>query len=47
MKDNFDGLEEYSNVFPIDWCKQIIKRFEEMSASQLTNLESKYPRTRT
>ena len=40
MEGNFDGVEEYPNAFPIDWCKQVIKRFEEMSASQFTNLES-------
>tara|TARA_B100001287_G_scaffold122592_1_gene103375 strand:+ start:3282 stop:3857 length:576 start_codon:yes stop_codon:yes gene_type:complete len=40
MEGNFDGVEEYPNAFPIDWCKQVIKRFEEMSSSQFTNLES-------
>ena len=30
MEGNFDGVEEYPNAFPIDWCKQVIKRFEEM-----------------
>ena len=40
MYNNFDGIEEYPNAFPIDWCKQVIKRFKEMSANQLTNLES-------
>ena len=40
MEGNFDGVEEYPNAFPIDWCKQVIKRFEEMSANNLTNLQS-------
>ena len=31
MEGNFDGVEEYPKCFSIDWCKQVIKRFEEMS----------------
>ena len=42
MEGNYDGVEEYPNAFPIDWCKQVIKRFEEMSANQFiqTNIEA-------
>lgn len=40
MDGNFDGIEEYNNAFPLDWCKQVIKRFEEMSRNQMTNLQS-------
>jgi len=40
MEGNFDGIEEYPNAFPIDWCRQVIKRFEEMSSKQITTLQS-------
>ena len=47
MEGNFDGVEEYPNAFPIDWCKQVIKRFEEMSACLLYTSPSPRDRTRS
>jgi len=39
MDDNFDGVEVYDNVYPIAYCKQIIKRFEELSSMQMTAIQ--------
>jgi|TARA_A200000159_G_C7150197_1_gene266860 hypothetical protein len=39
MDDNFDGVEVYDNVYPIDFCKQVIKRFEELSSMQMTAIQ--------
>ena len=36
MEDNFNGIEEYRNVFPIDYCKQLIETFEQRASMQLT-----------
>ena len=37
MEDNFNGIEEYRNVFPIDYCKQLIETFEQRASRlQLT-----------
>ena len=37
MEDNFNGIEEYRNVFPIDYCKQLIETFEQRAPDmQLT-----------
>ena len=36
MEDNFNGIEEYRNVFPIEYCKQLIETFEQRAQMQLT-----------
>ena len=36
MEDNFNGIEEYRNVFPIDYCKKLIETFEQRAQMQLT-----------
>ncbi len=36
MEDNFNGIEEYRNVFPIEYCKQLIETFEQRASMQLT-----------
>ena len=36
MENNFNGIEEYRNVFPIDYCKQLIETFEQRASMQLT-----------
>ena len=36
MEDNFNGIEEYRNVFPIEYCKKLIETFEQRAQMQLT-----------
>ena len=36
MEDNFNGIEEHRNLFPIDYCKQLIETFEQRASMQLT-----------
>tara|TARA_Y200000002_G_scaffold363_1_gene358 strand:+ start:30420 stop:31001 length:582 start_codon:yes stop_codon:yes gene_type:complete len=39
MEGDYNGIEEYKNVFSVDWCRKIIKRFEELSAMQMTVIQ--------
>ncbi len=36
MDNNFNGIEEYKNAFPIEYCKKIIDTFEQRAEMQLT-----------
>ena len=36
MDNNFNGIEEYKNAFPIEYCKNIIDTFEQRAEMQLT-----------
>lgn len=36
MEGNFNGIEEYSHVFPLDYCKKLIETFEMRADMQLT-----------
>ncbi len=36
MEGNYDGIEEYKNAFPIDYCKKLIETFEQRAEMQLT-----------
>ena len=43
MKDDYNGIEEYANVYEKEYCDEIIKHFEVMAEMQLhtnkTNLK--------
>jgi len=39
MIDNFNGIEEYRNVFDSSWCEHLIDVFEERSKMQLTQYQ--------
>ena len=36
MDNNFNGIEEYKNAFPIEYCKKIIDTFDQRAEMQLT-----------
>ena len=36
MDNDFNGIEEYKNAFPIEYCKKIIDTFEQRAEMQLT-----------
>jgi hypothetical protein len=36
MEGNFNGIEEYKHVFPLDYCKKLIETFEQRASMQLT-----------
>ena len=36
MDNDFNGIEEYKNSFPIEYCKKIIDTFEQRAEMQLT-----------
>ena len=36
MDNNFNGIEEYKNAYPIEYCKKIIDTFEQRAEMQLT-----------
>ena len=40
MDNNFNGIEEYKNAFPIEYCKKIIDTFEQRAEKQLTEHQS-------
>ena len=36
MEGDFNGIEEYRHVFPLDYCKKLIETFEQRASMQLT-----------
>ena len=36
MEGDFNGVEEYRHVFPLDYCKKLIETFEMRAEMQLT-----------
>lgn len=40
MQDNYNGIEEYSDAFEKEYCDEVIRHFELMRETNITNLQN-------